>query len=232
MSPRLSAAIRLLLSPGFILAGFIVYGRSLEFLFELIPIPQGSSLVFGALIVQGFLAAAITSILFSHLLAIIYRKSAVVVALAMALPVLVLRFPELPVFNSNAVTIIISSYEIFAYAVLLIAGTWLSQRHLAHSNAAVRRDALPASPLDANSIVVRHGRGKVLKKIIKGFVILAVIYFVGLIFINKNVNQYYEECVNEYNGRVEKTKDVQLIAAELNSCVEKKKTFIDRLMIN
>ena len=141
MTPRPFAAIRLLLLPVFVWAGFVAYGYNVEFFGQLIPIPQDRSLVFGALLAQGFLAAAVISILFSYPLALIYRKSAVAVALVMALPVLVLRLPELSAFDRHPVALAISAYEVFAYAVLLVAGTWLAQRHLARSNPVFKRDS-------------------------------------------------------------------------------------------
>ena len=141
MTPRPFAAIRLLLLPVFVWAGFVAYGYNVEFFGQLIPISQDRSLVFGALLAQGFLAAAVISILFSYPLALIYRKSAVAVALVMALPVLVLRLPELSAFDRHPVALAISAYEVFAYAVLLVAGAWLAQRHLARSNPAFKRDS-------------------------------------------------------------------------------------------
>lgn len=145
MTPRPFAAIRLLLLPVLVWAGFVAYGYNVEFFGQLIPTPQDRSLVFGALLAQGFLAAAVISILFSYPLALIYRKSAVAVALVMALPVLVLRLPELSAFDRHPVALAISAYEVFAYAVLLVAGAWLAQRHLARSNIAVKRDAPQAA---------------------------------------------------------------------------------------
>lgn len=147
MTPRSFTAIRLLLLPVLIWLGFVAYGYNLEFFGLHIPTPKDRSLVFGALLAQGFLAAAVISILFSYPLALIYRKSAVAVATVMVIPVLVLRLPELSSFDRHPIALAISAYEVFAYAVLLVAGAWLAQGHLARSNIAVKRDALDARPL-------------------------------------------------------------------------------------
>lgn len=130
MSPRLLAAIRLLMLPAFAWAGFIAYGYSLEFFATSIPTPTDRSLIFGALIAQGFAAAALVSILFCYPLAFIYRKSAITIALIMVLPVLALRLPELTAFNRHPIALAISVYEVLAYAVLLVAGAWLANSHL------------------------------------------------------------------------------------------------------
>lgn len=82
--------------------------------------------------------------MFSYLLAFIYRKSTVAVAL-MAFLVLVLRLSELLAFDRHSVNIAISAYKVFAYAVFLVAGAWLIQRHLARFNIAVKWDAPQAA---------------------------------------------------------------------------------------
>lgn len=133
MSLRLLAVIRLLMLPALAWAGFIIYGYSLEFFATAIPTPQDRSLIFGALLVQGFAAAALVSILFCYPLAFIYRKSAITIALIMALPVLALRLPELTAFDRHPVALAISAYEVLAYAVLLVAGAWLAHGHLMRS---------------------------------------------------------------------------------------------------
>ena len=130
MSSRFFTAIRLLLLPILILAGFVTYGYSLNFFSEIIPIPEERSLVFGALLAHGFLAAAVISILFSYPLALLYRKLAVTVALAMSVPVLVLLLPDLANFNRHPFAIAISAYHVLAYALLLVVGTWLAHNHL------------------------------------------------------------------------------------------------------
>lgn len=133
MTSRILRILRAAFVPAFIWAGFIAYGYSLAFFAETIPSPEKSMLLVGALLSQGFFAAATTSLLFSYPLALIYRKSAVAVALAMSLPVLVLRIPEFTDPDRHPFAIVISAYELLAYAMLLIMGTWLTQRHLTHT---------------------------------------------------------------------------------------------------
>ena len=136
MSPRLLAAIRLLLLPAFAWAGFATYGFSLEFFATAIPTPQDRPLIFGALLVQGFSAAALVAILFCYPLAFIYRKFATTMVLIM-----VLRLPELIDFNRHPIALTISVYEVLTFVVLLVVGTWLAYSHLMRSNIAVKRVA-------------------------------------------------------------------------------------------
>ena len=143
MSPRHLAAVRLLILPALVCAGFIIYGRSLEFFSISIPTPQDRPLIFGALLAQGFVAATVVSILFCYPLAFIYRKSAIYVALIMAVPVLVLRLPELTAFDRHPIALAISAYEVLAYAVLLVAGAQLAHSHLMRSNNSFKRTAAP-----------------------------------------------------------------------------------------
>lgn len=122
-------------------AGFVTYGYSINFFAQAIPVGDQKSLVYGTLIAQGFLAAAVVSALFSYPLALLYRKFAVAVAIAMAAPVLVLRLPEIFNFSRHPYASAISSYEVLAYFTLLVAGVWMTRNQLTRSNIAVMRDA-------------------------------------------------------------------------------------------
>ena len=130
MYSRSFTAMRLLLLPAFIWAGFVAYGYSLGVLGEIIPTPKEGSFVFGTLLAQGFLAAAVISILFCYPLAFLYQKSAVTVAMVMSLPVFMLRLPELIAFDRHPIAMAISVYEVLTYGVLLVVGAWLAHRHL------------------------------------------------------------------------------------------------------
>jgi len=133
-------AIRLLFIPVFIGAGFVLYGHMLEFLFGVIPIPKEHSFIFGVLLAQGFLAAASISILFCYPLAFIYQKYSIIVSLSMSLPVLMFRLPGVVNFDRNPITTIIGVYEIAAYVLLLVVGTWLAYGHLSRSNMNPKQD--------------------------------------------------------------------------------------------
>lgn len=131
-------AIRLLLLPVLIWAGFVGYGYSLEFFGEIIPIPEERSLVLGALLAQGFLSAAVISVMFCYPVALLYQKSAATVALLMSLPVLMLRIPEITAVGRHPLAIAISAYEVLAYGLLLVVGVWLAHRQLTRSNIAFK----------------------------------------------------------------------------------------------
>lgn len=140
MSPILFAAIRLLMLPVLTGTGFIAYGEGLEWFAKVIPIPQDRSLMFGALLAQGFAAAALVSILFCYPLAFIYGKSAMAIAFIMALPVLAFRLPELVNVDRHPIALAISAYEVLAYSVLLLAGTGAACGHLMRAGDAGKPD--------------------------------------------------------------------------------------------
>jgi len=139
MSIPFSHILRFLLVPVVMWSGFIVYGISMDFFANTIPLPKDKSLIFGTLIAQGFLAAATVSLLFSYPLAFLYRRKAVAVTVAMSIPVLILRLPELLDFSRHPYAIAISGYEVLAYAVLLIVGALLVNNHLSHSDNSFER---------------------------------------------------------------------------------------------
>ena len=148
MSITFSRTIRFLLVPVVMWRGFIVYGISIDFFATAIPLPKDKSLIFGALLAQGFLAAATVSLLFSYPIAFLYRRKAVAIAVAMSIPVLVIRLPEILDFSRHPYAIAISGYEVLAYAVLLIIGTLLVNKHLSHSDNSFER-ARSYTPLNS-----------------------------------------------------------------------------------
>lgn len=145
MSLRLLTTVRLIVLPVVIWAGFIAYAYSLDFFGEFISIPSEKSLVIGVLLAHNFLASAVVSVLFCYPLAFLYGRFAVATALAMSVPVLALRLPELIDFERHPYSVAVSAYDILAYAVLLIVGAWLAHHHLARSIIAVKRDAPQAA---------------------------------------------------------------------------------------
>jgi hypothetical protein len=138
--------MRLLLLPVLAWAGFVAYGYSLEFFGEVITVPSERPLVYGALLAQGFLAAAMISVLFCYPIALVYRSSAVTAALVVALPVLVLRLPELVAFDRHAFALVISAYEVLSYAALLVIGAWLAHRRTTRNSTAQHSTAQHAKP--------------------------------------------------------------------------------------
>jgi hypothetical protein len=138
MSSGSFTAIRLLLLPVLTWAGFVGYGYSLLFFGQIIPIPEERSLVFGVLLAQGFLSAAVISVVFCYPVALLYKNSAVTVALVMTLPVLILRLPEFTTFDRHPLAIAISAYEVLAYGLFLVVGVWLAHRQLTRSSFAFK----------------------------------------------------------------------------------------------
>jgi hypothetical protein len=120
--------LRVLLVPMLMWQGFVIYGFSLDFFSNLIPIPAQRSLIYGAFMAQSFLASAVVSAVFSHAIAWIYRRFALVVAVLVALPVLTFILPEVFDSSRHPFALVISGYNVLAYTVLVIAGVWIAQK--------------------------------------------------------------------------------------------------------
>ncbi|AAZ97161.1 hypothetical protein Tbd_1208 [Thiobacillus denitrificans ATCC 25259] len=121
-------------------AAFFVYGNALGYLNEIIVSPD-RRLAVGAVLLQGFIAAVLVSALLCFPLAKVFRRHSPYAALAISLPVLLLRTPELLDPSRNVLALLISAYEILAYAVLLVLGTRLAHKQLT-PNAPLHRGAL------------------------------------------------------------------------------------------
>ena len=143
MASPVPLPLRLLLIPAFAFGVFLAYAYGLAFFDSVIPRPQDRSLVFAALLAEGFAAAALVSLVFSYPLAFVYGRPAALAATAVALPVLFLRSSELPSFQQKPFSFLISMYEMFSFALLLIAGAWLAHGHLVRwRRAKERSDAI------------------------------------------------------------------------------------------
>jgi hypothetical protein len=121
----------------FTTAGFFVYGNALGYLGEII-VTTDQSLIYGALALQGFLAAAIVSALLCFPLAKVLQKYFPYAAMAISLSALLLRIPEFLDPSRHVFALLISAYEGLAYALLL--GAWLAHKQLS-PNTALQRDA-------------------------------------------------------------------------------------------
>jgi len=125
----MSFFIRSILLILFAITGFFVYGNALAYLSEIIVAPD-RPLIYGALMLQGFIAAALVSALLCFPLAKVFRQHSSYAALAISLPVLLLRAPEFLVPSRHVFALLISVYEVLAYALLLVLGTWLAHKQL------------------------------------------------------------------------------------------------------
>ncbi|RJG07674.1 hypothetical protein D3870_18230 [Noviherbaspirillum cavernae] len=135
----LGKVLKTLLIPAVVWVGFVAYGTSLDFVERVIPLSSNRSFVYATLLGQGFISAAIVSAIFSYPLAFIYRRSAPLVALCMCAPVLFLRAPD--IFSSQSLAVsIVSTFEIFAYVILLTAGSWTAHTHVSRSNRLMWQD--------------------------------------------------------------------------------------------
>lgn len=146
-------ALRAVLLIGLAGAGFVVYGNALSYLSDVIATTD-RSLIYGALLLQGFIAAALVAALLCFPLAKLFRQHAPYAALAVSLPSLLLRAPELLDPGRHVFALIISAYEVLAYAFLLVLGAWVAHKQLAPNNP-LQRDA---SGAPVSLIVTRQCR--------------------------------------------------------------------------
>jgi hypothetical protein len=135
VSAVLALLLRILLFPALAYALVFTYDYALGFMAQVLPRPDSRLAVALVLIAQGFAGASIVAMLFVYPLAFVYRRLSVVIALLMAVPVLMLRLPEVMDTNRAPVSSLVSAYEIAAFAVLLVLGTALAHRHLSRLNA-------------------------------------------------------------------------------------------------
>lgn len=135
--------VAILLGLGF--AGFVLYGMALDYLGGVI-VTKDRSLVHGALLVQGFLAAALVSTALCFPLAKLFGRHSPYAAFAIGLPALWLRVPELMDPSRHVLARVMSGYDVFAYACLLVVGTNLMHRKLSVRSASPRVAASGARP--------------------------------------------------------------------------------------
>lgn len=135
----MSLAIRSVLLILFAIVGFLVYGNALGYLSEII-VTSDQSLAYGAIILQGFLAAAVVATLLCYPLAKVFHQHSHYAALAISFPVLLLRAPEFLDPSRHVFALLISVYEVLAYALLLVLGAWLAHKQLS-PNTMLQQDA-------------------------------------------------------------------------------------------
>jgi uncharacterized membrane protein len=135
----MSFALRIVLLFFFAGVGFLGYGHALGYLSN-VMITNDNSLIYGTMLMQGFIAAALVAALLCFPLAKVFRRHAPYAALVVSLPVLLLRIPELMDSSRHPFALFISAYEVLAYALLLVLGAWLAHKQII-PNTALQRDA-------------------------------------------------------------------------------------------
>jgi hypothetical protein len=109
--------------------GFMVYANTLVYLDEIIGTTD-RSFIYGAFLLKEFIVAALIAALFCFPLAKVFRQYSPYAALAVSLPVLLIRVPELATPPYRVPHLIISTYGMIAYVLLLVLGTWLVHKQL------------------------------------------------------------------------------------------------------
>jgi len=130
MSAAISVALRALVLIVFTYFGFVGYAYALGFLGNILSTTD-KSLVYGAVLLQGFVAAALIAAVLCYPMARIFRRHATLAAFIVSSPVLLLRiadFIDEPYWQPAV--LFLSAYEIGAYALLLVLGTRLASKRL------------------------------------------------------------------------------------------------------
>lgn len=132
--------LRLLLVPLLGFAGFLLYGQAIALSAEWITPPR-NHFFWIVLLAQCFVASAAVPVLLSYPIAYIYRRAAILVALCVVAPILWLRVPEMPQVDMHDISFLISAYELGAFAVLFVCGTWLTSRRFVQKTVPARMRA-------------------------------------------------------------------------------------------
>ncbi len=138
MKKQMAYVWRGLLLPLLVYLAFLAYGQLLGLLEALLPVSEDEQLRLVSIVMQGFVAAAVIALLFSHLLAKVYGKLAVGAALLLVLPIVYLSWPGSLSTASNPLVWLLRAYDSLALMILLMLGTWLAYRRLASSVAHVQ----------------------------------------------------------------------------------------------
>ncbi|WP_162084477.1 hypothetical protein [Sulfuriferula nivalis] len=114
--------LKWLLVPVIAFAAFISYGFILDYLSQLIPVPDKTNMPFllMALILPQFLASASTAVFCAYLLTALYNRKAIWVSFIVALPVLVVSLPELSNIGNLKSSTLVLLYEMVAYLSLML----------------------------------------------------------------------------------------------------------------
>ena len=132
--------IRIVLVPVFATAIFLVYGYVLGFLVEAIQFGESAAYKLAKIFAEGFLSASFVALIFAYPIAIVYRRYSFVVAMLMTLPVLYFRLDWSGGYLHRPVALFFAAYEVGAFVVLLVLGTFLANRHLSRLKVSIDSD--------------------------------------------------------------------------------------------
>lgn len=123
-------ALRIVLLPAVMLAGFILYGQSIGLADILMPVASDHRLALPILISQGFLAATLNAAVACFPLAWLYGRAAPGVAVLITLPVLYIVSPARLAQALRPEALLIHAFELASFVILLVGATWLAHRYL------------------------------------------------------------------------------------------------------
>jgi hypothetical protein len=123
-----SSVLQALCLPLVLWAGFVAPSLLTRLAAQLMPLPAGGGLTIAVLMSQGFLAATLMAALCSYPLARLYGRRAVVVALLMSVPVLLVALPGFTETGRAPLAIFLSVWNLLALVTLLVGGTWIATR--------------------------------------------------------------------------------------------------------
>jgi hypothetical protein len=119
--------LKWILVPFIAFAAFVIYGYMLNFLSQLIPIPDKSNKAFLLimLMLPHFLASAFIAVLCAYLLTFFYKNKAVLVSFFVALPAIVVALSELSNISNPTVSTLVVFYEMLTYLTLMLACSFI-----------------------------------------------------------------------------------------------------------
>ena len=130
-------------------AAFVAYGYALDFLSQLVPIPadkSNKSFLLIMLMLPSFLASTLIAVLSAYLLTAIYKRAAVWVSFLVALPVLVVSFPELSTIGNPTTGTLVVLYEMVTCLALMLACSFIVSKQATGINPSFKRAWLKPAP--------------------------------------------------------------------------------------
>jgi hypothetical protein len=131
--------LKIVFAPALIFLSFIAFGKVLTVVAHLIRFRAHGIAFYFMYITQAYCTAALLAVLFCYPVALLYQRSGIVMASAMALPASCFYLANALSPSVPGSAAVITLYSLFAYVTLLVYGTWLAHEHLQRSNVTLER---------------------------------------------------------------------------------------------
>lgn len=130
---------KVVFAPALIFLAFVASGAVITLVAHILRFPAHGVALYLMEVARGFCTAAILAALFCYPVALLYQRSGVVMALAMVLPTSYIYVAGALSPSVRWTASAVAFYDLFAYATLLVSGTWLAHEHLQRSNVTFER---------------------------------------------------------------------------------------------